>query len=162
MALFFILQDLLTNNNLTIKSIIITIVSGLIGAVVAGFLFAGLLRLFANSTLLKVSKIDTDANETVLFQTPANHFKGIEAAGGQLCLTNKRLVFKSNKLNFRNHQLSISLSGIQKVDRYTKLLNKNGLVVTTTTNTNEKFVVENPAEWISELTKNNSLQPSNQ
>lgn len=160
MAIFFILQELLTHSNLTTKDIIISIVSGLFGGALSGLLFGWLMGLFANSKrLTKDTKIDTEADETILFDTGANHFKGAEGVGGKLYLTNKRLVFKSHKFNIQNHELSISLSDIDKVDRYKTLgLVNNGLSVTTTDNKIEKFVVQQIDEWINQLTGKNGLQ----
>jgi len=48
---------------------------------------------------------------------------GAEAVGGKLFLTNRRLVFKSHKLNIQNHELSIHLIDIANVGRYKKLRN---------------------------------------
>ena len=160
MTIFFILQDLLTHDNLTTKNIIITIVSGLFGGALAGLLFGWLMGLFTNSKLLiQGTQIDTDANETIVFETRANHFKGAEGVGGKLSLTNKRLVFKSHKFNIQNHELSISLSDVDKVDRYRTLgIVNNGLSVTTTDNAIEKFAVQQPDEWINQLTEKNGLQ----
>ena len=160
MTAFFIMQDLLTHSNLTTKDVAITIVSGLIGGVLSGFLFGWLMGLFANSKrLTKDTKIDTDANETILFDTGANHFKGAEAVGGKLYLTDKRLVFKSHMFNIQNHEFSINLSDIDKVDRYKTLgLVNNGLSVTTTGNKIEKFVVQQPDKWFSQLTEKIGLQ----
>jgi hypothetical protein len=160
MTIFFILQSLLTHSNLTTKDIIISIISGLIGGALAGLLFGWLTGLFANSNrLTKDTKIDTDANETILFDTGANHFKGAEGVGGKLYLTNKRLVFKSHKFNIQNHELSISLSSIEKVDRYKTLgLVNNGLSIQTIDNKIEKFVVQKIDEWLNQLTEKNGLQ----
>ena len=160
MAIFFILKDLLTHDNLTTKNIIISIISALFGSAVSGLLFGWLIGLFANSKFVtQGTKIDIEADETILFETGANHFKGSEGVGGKLYLTNKRLVFKSHKLNVQNHQLSISLSDIEKVDRYKTLgIINNGLVVTITKNTIEKFVVQQPDEWIDKWTEENGLQ----
>jgi len=160
MAIFFILQNLLTHSNLTTKDVVITIVSGLFGGALSGLLFGWLVGLFANSKrVTKDTKIDTEANETILFDTGANHFKGAEAVGGKLYLTDKRLVFKSHKFNIQNHKLSINLSDIEKVDRYKTLgLVNNGLSVTTTGNKIEKFVVQQPDKWFSQLIEKNGLQ----
>lgn len=104
-------------------------------------------------------KIDTQADETILFDTGANHFKGAEGVGGKLYLTTKRLVFKSHKFNIQNHELSISLSDIDKVDRYKTLgLVNNGLSVKTVDNKTEKFVVQKIDEWLNQLTEKNGLQ----
>src|SRR6185437_2116227 len=160
MAIFFILQNLLTHSNLTTKDVVITIVSGLFGGALSGLLFGWLVGLFANSKrVTKDTKIDTEANETILFDTGANHFKGAEAVGGRLYLTDKRLVFKSHKFNIQNHKLSINLSDIEKVDRYKTLgLVNNGLSVTTTGNKIEKFVVQQPDKWFSQLIEKKGLQ----
>jgi hypothetical protein len=160
MTIIFIFQNLQQHDNLTTKNIVITIVSGLLGGAVAGLLFGWLMGLFANSKLLtQGTKIDTAANEIIVFETGANHFKGAEGVGGKLYLTNERLVFKSHKFNIQNHELSISLSDVDKVDRYKTLgIANNGLAVTTIHNTIEKFVVQQPEEWYNQLTEKNGLQ----
>ena len=133
MTMFSILQDLLTHDDLTTKNIITFIISGLFGGALAGLLFGWLIGLFSNSKLFtRGTKIDTDEDEDILFETPANHFKGIEGVGGKLYLTNKRLLFKSHKVNIQNHELTINISDIQKVDRYKTMgIVDNGLSVTT-------------------------------
>jgi hypothetical protein len=156
---FFIVRDLVTHDNLEIKNLIMFITSGLIGGALAGLIFGSLIGLFVNSKLItQTSKIDTASDETILLETVANHFKGAEGVGGKLYLTNKRMVFKSHKLNIQNHELSISLSAIGKVDRYKTLgLINNGLCVTTRDNKKEKFVVQQIDEWINILTEKNFL-----
>lgn len=98
-------------------------------------------------------------SETIVFETGANHFKGVEAVVGKLYLTNKRLVFKSHKLNIQNHELSIHLSDVKNADRYKALgISNNGLVVTTINHTIEKFVVQQPGEWMEHLAEKNGSQ----
>ena len=159
-TIFFIVQDLLTHDDLTTKNIITFIISGLFGGALAGLLFGWLTGLFSNSKFFTSgTKIDTDENEDILFETLANHFKGVEAVGGKLFLTNKRLVFKSHKLNIQNHQLTLNISDIQKVDRYKTMgLVNNGLSVTTINGSTDKFVVQQPDEWFNYLTDKNGLQ----
>jgi hypothetical protein len=160
MTVFYILQDLLTHPNLTIKDITISVVSGLFGGALSGLLFGWLTGLFAN-ILTKSIKIQTEAGETILFETGANHFKGAEGVGGKLYLTNKRLAFKSHKFNIQNHEFSISLLDIDKIDRYKTLgLVDNGLSVQTIDNKTEKFVVQKIDEWLSQLTVKNRLLQS--
>ena len=160
MTIFYILQDLLTHDNLTAKNVFIIILSGLFGGALSGLLFGWLMGLFTNSKhLIQGTKIDIEADETILFETGANHLKGAEGVGGKLYLTNKRLVFKSHKFNTQNHELSINLPGIDKVDRYKTLgFVNNGLAVTTTGNVIERFVVQQPHQWFSQLTGKNGLQ----
>ncbi len=121
-----------------------------------GLVFGWLIGKFVNSKLLtKGTEIVLEPSENILFETGANHSKGLEAVGGKLYLTNKRLVFKSHKFNIQGHELSIPLSDISKVER-TKTwgLINNSLSITTTGNKIEKFVVEQPGEWINYLGDN--------
>jgi hypothetical protein len=98
------------------------------------------------------TKIETDADEIIFFEGPANHFKGVEAVGGKLYLTNKRLFFKSHKFNVQNHKLSISLNEIMFVNQYKTLgLVNNGLSVGVRGGMIEKFVVNEIEEWIKQL-----------
>ena|ERR1022692_2015637 len=154
MTVFFILQNFLTNDNQTSNEIMKSVVSGIIAGIIAGFLFGWFAGLFSKSKFVKeTTKVDTDPDENIVFQTPANHFKGIEGIGGKLYLTNKRVLFKSHKLNIQNHKLSISLTDINSVDRYKTLgVVNNGLAIITKQNTTEKFVVEQVDEWLKQLT----------
>jgi hypothetical protein len=153
MTVFFILQNLFTNDNLTSKEIIKSVFSGIIAGIISGFLFGWLVGLFNKSKFVKeTTMFDTDPDEVIVFETSANHFKGFEGVGGKLYLTNKRLFFKSHKLNIQNHQLSISLADISSADRYKTLsLVNNGLAIITKQNTTEKFVVEQVDEWLKQL-----------
>lgn len=155
MSVFLIIKSLLTNDDLSSENVMIYIVSGVVGGAVAGVLFGSLAGLFANSKLVSDStKIETAADETILLESGANHFKGAEAVGGKLYLTNKRLVFKSHKLNIQNHELSFNLSDINKVDRCKTLgLINNGLAVTTSNTAVEKFVVQNADNWVDQLNR---------
>lgn len=162
MSIYFIAYDLLTNDHLTSKSILISIFSGLVGGALAGLLFGWIMGKLTKSKFINAVKIVIEKDETILFETAANHFKGIEAVGGKLFLTNKRLVFKSHNINFQNHELSVPLSDIELVGRYKTLgLVNNGLSVTTSDNNVEKFVVEQIESWINQLrdkTELHSLQ----
>lgn len=157
MMIFYITQNLLTHP-LTTKHIITSILSGILGGALSGVIYGWLIGLFANSKYVKNSiKFDPEVDETILFETGANHFKG-EGVGGKLYLTNKRLVFKSHKFNVQNHKLSIRLSDIDKVVRYKVLgLVGNGLSVTTKDNKIEKFVVQQIEEWLNQLKQRNLL-----
>ena len=160
MAVFFILQTLLVNDKQATNQTIKSIALGLVAGAISGVLFGWLMGLFAKSKFVtQTTKIETDPDEHILFETPANHFKGIEGVGGKLYLTNKRLVFKSHKLNIQNHQLSIQLIDIKNVDRFKTLgLVNNGLSVITIDDKTEKFVVEQVENWIKYLTEKSGLQ----
>ena len=158
--LFFLGRDLLTHDNLTTKQIFISMVSALVGGVWSGVLFGWLMGKLTKSKWLQNIEIKTDEDETILFETGVNHFKGIEAAGGKLFLTNKRLVFKSHKINLQNHELSIPLSDIDKVGKYkTFRLVNNGLFVKTKDSKVEKFVVQKIDIWMIHLSEKGGLYP---
>lgn len=148
MSIFSIIQNLWSHDTLTTKIVITSIILGLFQGVVTGVLFGWLMGLFAKSKFVNQStKIET--TEPVVFETGANHFKGIEAVGGKLYLTSKQLIFKSHSLNIQNHQFSINLSDIENVERHkTAGLINNGLLISTINNTKEKFVVEEPDKWL--------------
>ena len=157
MAVLFILQNLLTSEKQTTNQILSSVAAGLIAGLISGVLFGWLIGLFAKSKFVaKTTRIDTGPDENVLFETPANHFKGVEGVGGKLYLTNKRLVFKSHNLNIQNHQLSILLTDIKNVGRHKTLgLVNNGLSIVTAEDKTEKFVVEQAENWIKHLTEKN-------
>lgn len=153
MTIFFIIQKLWTADTLTSKAIFKSVVIGLIGGVVAGFIFGLIIGWFKTSKFISTATtIETQPDETISFQTPANHFKGAEGVGGRLYITNKRIIFKSHKLNIQNHKLSINLTDINKVDRYKSLgIIDNGIEIISKNNNIDKFVVEQAAEWIKKL-----------
>lgn len=159
MTVFFILQNFLTNDNHSANEITKSIVSGSIAGVVSGVLFGWLMGLFSKSKLANdTSKITTEPDEAILFQTPANHFRGIEGVGGKLHLTTKRLIFKSHKFNIQNHELSINLTDINNVSKFKTLgVVNNGLSIITNQKTKEKFVVEQVNEWVKRLINREQL-----
>lgn len=162
MSVLYITQSLWVSDDLSTKNIIIYIISGLVAGALSGFLYGWIIRKFVISKYIRDIKIKTEENETILFETTANHFVGIEAVGGKLFLTNERLVFKSHNLNIHNHELSVPLYDIGLVGRYKTLgLVNNGLSITTAGNKVEKFVVEQIESWIDQLgdkTELHSLQ----
>jgi hypothetical protein len=137
MAIFYFVQNLLTADHLTQKEVLASVISGLIGGTIAGFLFGWTTGL-------------------ILFETGANHFKGIEAVGGKLYLTTKRLIFKSHRFNFQKHTLSINLDEIASVGRYKVWgISNNGLLVKRKSGLTEKFTVVQPEEWLQHLDNKN-------
>lgn len=151
MIIFYIILNLWMSDNFNSvgKAIVYSLISGL----VSGLLFGLIIGWFKSSKSVDTTmKIDTLPEESILFQTPANHFKGAEGVGGKLYLTNKRLVFKSHKLNIQNHELSINLTDIANTSRYKNLgVIDNGLKITSNDNKVDKFVVEQAEEWTERL-----------
>jgi hypothetical protein len=155
MAIFYFVQNLLTADHLTQKEVLASIISGLIGGTIAGFLFGWTTGLIAKA-MAKGINLVPDEDETILFETGANHFKGIEAVGGKLYLTTKRLIFKSHRFNFQKHTLSINLDEIASVGRYKVWgISNNGLLVKTKSGLTAKFTVVQPEEWLQHLDNKN-------
>jgi hypothetical protein len=150
MSFWFIFSAIFIDKQPLLTALLVGILEGAI----SGLLF-GLTTPFLVKKLDKSVRFDPEPGEESLFQTRANHFKGIEAVGGKLLLTNKRLVFKSHSVNIQNHTWSLPLEEITSVQRYKSIgLINNGLNITTKNGT-EKFVVDNAAGWLERLSKYN-------
>lgn len=155
MAVFNLCWNLFTAEEFTALTITKAFVAGLIGGFVGGLLFVLLTKWKKSKNLEPKVKFDLEADEEVIFQTDANYFKGIEVVAGLLSLTNKRLVFQSHYLNIQNHQLFIDLRDIKSFDRYKTLrIVNNGLLITISQSVMEKFVVQQPENWVELLTTN--------
>ena len=135
-----------------------TIVSTLVGGLVAGFLFAWIMG-YTGKKLIKTIVIETLADETIIKEGGANHFKGKEGVGGKLVLTDKRLIFKSHKFNIQNHQENFDLGNVKTLwATRTLRIFENGLTVQLTTDCRHKFVVDEPADWVEEIKNQQRLQ----
>jgi hypothetical protein len=154
MSAWFIVAAIFIDKEGAGKGILVGIIEGLS----AGFLFGHTVYYFGKRTD-KAVQFDPEPGENLLFQSGANHFQGLEAVGGKLILTNKRLVFKSHSLNIQRHTLSVPLSQLQHAERYKTMgLVNNGLKIVTGTGT-EKFVVDKAAEWQSMLLNKINMPP---
>ncbi|HEV7381049.1 MAG TPA: GRAM domain-containing protein, partial [Dyadobacter sp.] len=134
-----------------------TVMIAISGTLISFVFIGGLVYLASRFTKTKSPqeqgpKIELDNDEFLILQSIGTHLKGIDAVGGKLVLTNKRLIFKSQKLNIQPHKLSIPLTDITSVCRTKTLgLVNNGLAITTTDGIVENFTVEAPSEWIEKL-----------
>ncbi|WP_339752477.1 GRAM domain-containing protein [Algoriphagus aquimarinus] len=91
-------------------------------------------------------------SEEIATEGPANLLRGAEAVGGKLFLTNKRLIFKSHKLNIRTGQSNIPYETIIDIRaRKTGKLIDNGLRIKTTDGSEFDFVVGERASWMEKL-----------
>ena len=162
MTIALAVQHLITDDNLTPKHVLGIVISSLVGGVVGGLISGWLAGSFAKAKyFVKGAELVPDKDETIELETIANHFKGIEAVGGKLYLTNKRLIFKSHKLNFQTHELLVNLDDVVKVNRYKVMgIVNTGLAVTTMMNKTEKFVMQEPEIWVSQLANTTKLSSS--
>ncbi len=137
----------ISRGGFTIQILLWTAVAGLI----AGLIFSLIIDLAAKRLFKKIT-IEIPEGERVIKEAGANHFKGKESVGGKLVLTDKRLIFKSHKMNILNHQDSIELAQINNINA-TKILNlfNTGLTIDLLNNEKHKFVVDEPSEWVSSI-----------
>lgn len=153
MTVFFIIQNLFVLDHFNGGGLVKAIGSGLISGVVSGLLFGLFIGWFKSSKRIdQMMALQLQDGEELVFQTVANHFKGAEAVGGRLYLTNSRLVFRSHKFNIQNHEWTLDRTMIQSVSRYKTLgIISNGLVIRTKNKEEEKFVVEEAGTWMEKL-----------
>ncbi|HEU0112109.1 MAG TPA: hypothetical protein VFQ73_14640 [Flavisolibacter sp.] len=165
MTFFFLFKTIIawvTGEEQSTSEIAKSVMAAIVAGIVSGLLFGWLTGKFLISSIFtKSTQFQLDEGEVAIFQTPANHFKGMEGVGGSLCLTDRRLLFKSHDLNIQNHQLSIPLFQVQLVDRYKTLgLMNNGLAVHLKGNITERFVVDKANHWVEHMERTkNGLQP---
>lgn len=97
-------------------------------------------------------KADLEHGELIEAEGPANLFRGLEAVGGKLFLTNSRLIFKSHRMNIQTGQTSIHYNNIQTMvpGKSMKWLD-NRLKIITGTGKPYDFVLHERDRWIEVL-----------
>jgi hypothetical protein len=130
---------------------LIRVISSILGGIFFGLCFVYGMK-YLGKKLYKKTVVEIQNGEKIIKEGGANHFRGIEGVGGRLVLTNKRLVFKSHKLNIQNHEDNFHFQQIEKVQA-TKTMGilSNGLLVSLTNNDKHRFVVEEPDHWVKEI-----------
>lgn len=104
------------------------------------------------SSVLKTIQLELTENEEIEIEGPANLFRGMEAVGGKLVLTTKRLIFKSHKLNIQRGETHIEYREIENIkERKTMKLIDNGIRVKTVEGKEFDFVVNEREKWIDKL-----------
>jgi len=139
------------NMKFILLSVIIIIFS-----VLAGLAFAFFMKYLA-SKLGKSITIDLDSNEKAVKEGGANQLIKFEGVGGKMVLTDRRLIFKSHKVNVQNHQEVFDLSQIKSLkESKTFNLLKNRLTVETSNGASHTFIVDSPGEWIQAIQEKKS------
>jgi hypothetical protein len=123
---------------------------GLEAGITSGALFGLALAAFLLFQRTRLAgKIDLEPGERLLKEGPANHFVGVEAVGGWLYLTNRRLHFRSHASNVQVHEWGMPLEQLGAVEpARTAGIVPNGLKVTTRSGDVERLVVNARAEWV--------------
>jgi hypothetical protein len=91
-------------------------------------------------------------DENIEIEGPANLFRGIEGVGGKIFLTNKKVVFKSHKINIQKGQTDILYENITEIiKRKTAKIIDNGIRIKTNDGNEFDFVVNEREKWIEKL-----------
>lgn len=145
MSIFFIVSGLFSIEDVTFNTISRTILTGLATGFLMSFITEFLLfNLIKMKYVVDSSFIQFKENEKLLMQTNANHFKGIEAVGGMLFITNLRVIYKSHKVNFQNHLFEVNIADIVSYEKCKTFgVIENGILLGLTNGTKERFVVDN-------------------
>jgi len=89
-------------------------------------------------------------DERIITTVNANLFRGFEAVGGRMKITNKRLIFESHRLNVQDGPTAILLNQIAEVKKKNFFLGivPTGMVIRAKNGTKYTFVVDNREELI--------------
>jgi hypothetical protein len=97
---------------------------------------------------------ELELNEEIEIEGPANLFRGIEGVGGKIFLTNKKLIFKSHKINIQKGQTDIEYSTIKEIaKRKTAKLIDNGIRIITDNGKEFNFVVNERDLWFEKISE---------
>jgi hypothetical protein len=90
-----------------------------------------------------------EADEQIITEVPANLVRGVEAVGGRLMITNRRLLFQPHKINIQTWQTEILLRDVTQVGTRRMLgLVPNGMFIRTRDGDDYKFVVNDRKKLI--------------
>ncbi|WP_075619077.1 GRAM domain-containing protein [Paenisporosarcina indica] len=85
---------------------------------------------------------------------PANLFRGIEAVGGRMKITETEIVFHPHKINVNRNDLTLKMSDIKEVGkRNTLYIVPNGLRIVVISGEEYKFVVNNRNKLIKRISE---------
>ena len=123
--------------------------SALLTGAVCGVLFGLYSAFFATSDWVdRNTKPLLKDGEQIVREGFANHFRGIEAVGGRLVLTNERVIFKSHPFNIQTHEWSVARTDISELEpARTFGIVPNGLLIKAKSGETERFVVRDREGW---------------
>jgi hypothetical protein len=100
--------------------------------------------------MLDGSSVEVNQSEEILADVAANLFRGIEAVGGRLKITNRRVLFESHAMNLQKIPAEILFSDIAEVSKRNTLgFVPNGMLIRTKAGVEYKFVVSGRDKLIS-------------
>ncbi len=115
-------------------------------------IFTKILFPYVAEKLGKNIKPELQENEKVEIESSANLFRGKEGVGGKIFLTNKKVIFKSHKINIQKGQIEIEYKDIiEVIERKTARLINNGIQIKTKDGKEYNFVVNEREKYIEKL-----------
>ena len=140
-------------SNETLYSLKSLIFQGVFFGIFFGIGFPYLSEKLAGKLSKKVTiKPELELDEQIEVEGPANLFRGIESVGGKIFLTNKKLIFKSHKINIQKGQTNIKYPEINKIiKRKTAKLINNGIRIITFDEKEFDFVVNERDLWFKKI-----------
>ena len=131
------------------------IFQGIYFGILVGLGFPYLIEKFGTRFTSKIGKNikpELTQGENIEIEGPANLFRGMEGVGGKMFLTNKKVVFKSHKINIQKGQTDILYENITEiVKRKTAKLIDNGIRIKTKDENEFDFAVNEREKWIEKL-----------
>jgi hypothetical protein len=105
-----------------------------------------------SEALANTMKVPLEEGETLIFEDNANLFKGQQAIGGKMLLTNKRLIFTPHRHNADINTENFFLQEIMGASE-TKIGSdiNNALLLTLSNNVTERIVVNLPLKWVENI-----------
>jgi len=91
---------------------------------------------------------------SLIFESAANLYRGIEGVGGKLILTAEYLLFKPHIINIQKDEEIIYLKDIEHIEESNSFsIIPNGFKVITSSHQKYRFVVKNRNQWIAKINK---------
>ena len=95
-------------------------------------------------SMLDEQSLKQNVPEEMLAEQGANLFRGIEAVGGRIFVTNKMIKFKAHLINLQSMPTEFPIDNIERIERKKSLgLISNQMVIILKSGLEYKFVVNN-------------------
>ncbi|MFZ6014414.1 MAG: GRAM domain-containing protein [Bacteroidota bacterium] len=139
-------KKLLWNEDPDLESIASLVLLSLLITFVADRVINIFFKQVAKWLYASLPETELASDERAIKVDRASHYKGSEAVGGRLVLTNKRLIFQSHKFNIQNHRTEMPITEIRAVEQ--KHGNDKMLQIRLSNSETHKFIVDSAPEWV--------------